>query len=265
MILKKLLNPSSIDIKQELDLKGAVIVKNFLNQDSIKKISYEYEKFLNDHIKFKNRFSNPGTNGLRILDSYKNFQKQSKLFIDLIAKSNTYIKDCTKKGLNENSQHILYLHTDNEKIITNTEWHMDPNDEIKFFVCLEKSTIQNGATQISLGSHIESKYRYFYRNRKYFFNMTNGTIFRKKELIQNAVISEREAGDLLIFRTGTFHKAGDIEKGFTRRCLRWWSHAPTFSYKTSIWIKKLRKISKFSNTKNFQKEIYMQIILWAKK
>ena len=259
MILEYLLNPSSLEIKQQLDLKGAVIVKNFLNKDSINKISYEYDKFLNDHInfKFKSRFSDSGTNGLRMYFSYKDFQKKSKIFSDLIIKSNIYTKDCTNRKLSENSKYLFYLHSDNVKIITNTEWHMDPNDEIKFFLCLEKSTIQNGATEISLGSHIDSRYRYFYRNRRNFFSMTNGTIFRKKELIQNPVISEREAGDLLIFRTGTFHKAGNIEEGFSRRCLRWWSHFPSFSYRTSTRIKQLRKLSKFSNTRNFQKRIYM--------
>ena len=258
MILESLLMPSSIEVKQILDLKGAVIIKNFIEKESINKISYEYDKFLNDHINFKtkSRFSNPGTNGLRMKYTYKNFQKQSKLFSDLILRSSIYTKDCTNRDLRENSEYLFYLHSDNEKIITNTEWHMDPNDEIKCFLCLEKSTIQNGATQISLGSHIDSKYRYFYRNRKYFFNMTNGTIFRKKELIQNAVISEREAGDLLIFRTGTFHKAGDIEEGFSRRCLRWWLNCST-SYKISTRIKQLRKLTKFSNSKHFQRRIYI--------
>ena len=119
MILEYLLNPSSLEIKQQLDLKGAVIVKNFLNKDSINKISYEYDKFLNDHInfKFKSRFSDSGTNGLRMYFSYKDFQKKSKIFSDLIIKSNIYTKDCTNRKLSENSKYLFYLHSDNEKIL----------------------------------------------------------------------------------------------------------------------------------------------------
>ena len=220
----KICNNDISNLNDILNIDGALIINNFLDDKKLSILKNEFRDISQIYSKSPGFIKSKGTSMASILldnENKKSFFKKYQVLENAILESQKILKF---NNSFKDSILFIYVHQDNHKININTRWHSDPTDIVKFFITLDDATERNGVTDISLGSHNDSLYRYKYRDSSLFWKrlMSDGTIFRREELVFNKSSSSRNKGDLLIFRTGTFHKAGKIDQNLSRMCIRWW-------------------------------------------
>ena len=213
------------NVTQNLNLDGAIIIDSFVKRNNIENLKKEFHKVLKKY-KYDIHFEDvPGTKMAKIYLNSKSFNT-FKIEFPLISKCIKESNNIEEKNISFKTHNLfIYTHLDDDKLCTNTRWHMDPTDEVKYFLTLGDVTKDNGPTLISIGSHHDAVYRYSYRNKSSIIKKAwsnGGTIFRDESLISNIVSTTRSAGDLLVFRTSTFHKASKISANQSRMCIRWW-------------------------------------------
>lgn len=223
-------------INSKLFNYGIVLIKGFSDKDSIMNL----KEIFNDHLAMQRA---------GCIDIHKHPQNNGKvgryltnsISKDSIDLKDTFINDFTEQiareyysGSKVKLCDELFLTHELPSETDILPWHFDRQESLKFYLNLTDVDITNGAFQYDIGSHREG---HLIANQ---FLMKGTSVFQipndvPDEFLRNPVVVDASAGDMIIFDSAGFHKAGKIDEGKERMVIRGHTHPdPMPAFKSKI-------------------------------
>lgn len=184
-------------IVESMNINGYAIAKGVVNLDTINKISNNldtvYEK---DHARFGKDFLFE----INELEVVRNVMEYDDVFAELLDENN--FLDASMEALLHkfaiiHNYNLIRLFPDVKTKMLGHQWHRDVyyfgpgiRTSVNVMIPLQKTTIENGATELVPGTHLQAE-------------------FPSEEFInKNKIAAELEPGDMLFCDAATIHAAG---------------------------------------------------------
>lgn len=192
-------------VKKEIDLFGYSVIEDCIDTNILNSI---YSKLDSLYKKDQDRFGYDLLMELNEIEQLRNVMEYDPIFVEFLEKHKAldeYIGKLLNKYFVLHNYNLIRLFPEVKSEMLGHVWHRDVyyfgpgiRTAINVMIPLEDTTIENGATELIPGSHLE-------------YDLPNEDFINR-----NKISAQLKKGDVLLCDASTYHKAGNNKSNKTR-------------------------------------------------